>query len=112
MNADQQNAVIAAEQDADTDLNKIIWLCAGFFGAIIGVLVAYIYQPPPPLSRLYEKSEEYKLFYHDTYKTKLRSGQLTYALIGIGLLVGAYVLIIGSIIILQFSMLNIFNRLH
>ena len=77
MNAEQQNAVIAAEHDVDSDLNKIIWLCAGFFGNIIGVLVAYIYQPAPPLTRLYEKSEEYKLFYTDTYKTKLRSGQLT-----------------------------------
>ena len=110
MNTEQHDAVFAAEQDANTDLNKLVWLCAGFFGNIIGVLVAYIYQPAPPLTRLYEKSEEYKLFYNDTYKAKLRSGQLTYALIGIAILVGFYVLFIGAIIIFQFSMINIFHR--
>ena len=107
MNAEQQNAVFTAEQDAETDMNKLIWICAGFFGNIIGVLVAYIYQPAPPLTRLYEKSEEYKLFYNDSYKAKLRSGQLTYALIGIAILVGFYVLFIGAIIIMQISFLNI-----
>lgn len=112
MNAEQHDAVIAAEQDAKTDLNKLVWLCAGFFGNIIGVLVAYIYQPTPPLTRLYEKSEEYKMFYNDTYKAKLRSGQLTYALIGIAILVGVYVLFFGIILILQFSMLNLSNRFH
>ena len=112
MNAEQQDAVIAAEQDAKTDLNKLVWLCAGFFGNIIGVLVAYIYQPAPPLTRLYEKSEEYKMFYNDTYKTKLRSGQLTHALIGIAILVGVYILLFGAILIMQFSMLNLFNRFH
>lgn len=112
MNAEQQDAVIAAEQDAKTDLNKLVWLCAGFFGNIIGVLVAYIYQPTPPLTRLYEKSEKYKMFYNDTYKTKLRSGQLTHALIGIAILVGVYILLFGAILIMQFSMLNLFNRFH
>lgn len=109
MNAEQQDAVIAAEQDVRADLNKLVWICAGLFGNIIGVLVAYIYQPDPPLTRLYEKTEEYKMFYNDTYKTKLRSGQLTYALIGIAILVGVYVLLFGSFFILQFS---IFNRFH
>lgn len=103
MNAEQQEAVIAAEHDANTDLNKLVWLCAGFFGNIIGVLVAYIYQPTPPLTRLYERSEEYKMFYNDTYKTKLRSGQLTHALIGIAILVGVYVLFIRAIIIPLFN---------
>ena len=107
MNTEQHDAVFAAEQDANTDLNKLVWLCAGFFGNIIGVLVAYIYQPAPPLTRLYEKSDEYKLFYNDTYKDKLRSGQLTYALIGIAILVGVYALLFGAIIIMQISLFNI-----
>ena len=110
MNAEQQDAVIAAEQDANIDLNKLVWLCAGFFGNIIGVLVAYIYQPTPPLTRLYEKSDEYKMYYNDTYKSKLRSGQLTYALIGIAILVGVYVLLFAAILIMQFSMFNMFKR--
>lgn len=112
MNAEQQDALIAAEQDARTDLNKLVWICAGFFGNIIGVLVAYIYQPTPPLTRLYEKSEEYKMFYSDTYKVKLRSGQLTHALIGIAMLVGVYILLFGAILIMQFTIINQFKRIH
>ena len=57
MNTEQHDAVLAAEQDANTDLNKLVWLCAGLFGNIIGVLVAYIYQPAPLLTRLFEKKE-------------------------------------------------------
>ncbi len=110
MNTEQHDAVIAAEHDSNTDLNKLVWLCAGFFGGIIGVLVAYIYQPTPPLTRLYEKSEEYKMYYSDTYKVKLRSGQLTYALIGIGILVGIYILLFTAILIMQFSISNMFKR--
>lgn len=106
LNTEQQDAVFNAEHDANTDLNKLVWLCAGFFGNIIGVLVAYIYQPTPSLTRLYEKSDEYKMFYSDTYKTKLRNGQLTYALIGIAILVGVNILLIGSILILQLFFLN------
>ena len=112
MNAEQQDAVIAAEQDAITDLNKLVWICAGFFGNIIGVLVAYIYQSTPPLTRLYEKSEEYKMFYSDAYKAKLRSGQLTHALIGIAILVGVYILLFGAFIIMQISFLNLSKRFH
>lgn len=109
MHAEQHDAVIAAEHDANTDLNKLVWLCAGFFGNIIGVLVAYIYQPDPPLTRLYEKTTEYQMFYKDAYKSKLRSGQLTYALIGIAILVGLYMLLFGIILTLQFSMINMFK---
>ena len=47
MNSEQHEAEIAAEQDAKTDVNKLVWICAGLFGNIIGILVAYIYQPTP-----------------------------------------------------------------
>ncbi len=105
MNAEQHDAEIAAEQDAKTDLNKLVWVCAGLFGNIIGVLVAYIYQPTPSLTRLYEKSETYKMFYNDTYKVKIRNLQVTYALIGIGILIGAYILLFGYV-------LNMMERLR
>lgn len=107
MNSEQYDAVFAAEQDASNDLNKLIWLCAGLFGNIIGVLIAYLYQSNPPLTRLYEKSEEYKLFYTDAYKDKLRSGQLTYALIGLAVIVGFYIFVFGAIVMMQLSFLNL-----
>ena len=93
MNSEQHEAEIAAEQDAKTDVNKLVWICAGLFGNILGLLVAYIYQPTPPASRLFEKSEAYRVFYTDTYKVKTRNVQFTYAAIGLAILVGVYVII-------------------
>ncbi len=93
MNSEQHEAEIAAEQDAKTDVNKLVWICVGLFGNIIGVLIAYIYQPTPPASRLFEKSEAYKVFYTDTYKVKARNVQLIYAAIGLAIIVGIYIII-------------------
>ena len=82
MNNDIHQAVIAADQDAQTDVNKIVWFAVGFALNIIGILIAYIYQPPPPASRFFEKSDEYRMFYTDAYTDKIRGIQLTYAIIG------------------------------
>ncbi len=73
---------ITAEQDAESDANKIIWFVVGLALSIIGLLAAYIYQQDPPASRFFEKSEEYSLFYTDAYKAKSRSLQVKYALVG------------------------------
>ena len=80
MDSEQHDAEITADKDAKTDVNKFIWICAGLFGNIIGILIAYIFQPTPPLTRFFEKSEVYKMYYTDTYKAKMRRGQLIYAL--------------------------------
>ena len=93
MSLDQRQAKVGAEQDAQTDTNKLIWFIAGLIGNFIGILIAYIYQPEPRASQFLEKSEEYKAFYKDTYKIKARSIQLTYALIGVGVLVAGGVII-------------------
>lgn len=82
MNANQNQMHIEAESDAQTDVNKIIWLAAGFALNVIGILIAYIYQPPPPATRFFEKTEEFRLFYSEAYKAKARTIQLTYAIIG------------------------------
>ena len=109
MNSEQHEAEIAAEQDAKTDVNKLVWICAGLFGNIIGILVAYIYQPTPPLSRLFEKSDVYQMFYSDTYKAKIRKIQLTFAFIGILILIGVYVFIFGFTI---FRFSNIYDKMN
>ena len=82
MNANQHQTHITAETDAQNDVNKIIWLVAGLALNLIGILIAYIYQPPPPETRFFDKSDEFRLFYTEAYKSKARSIQLTYTLIG------------------------------
>ena len=88
MNDDQQHptaaeAPLMAEQEAESDAKKITWFFIGLFGNIVGVLVASIYEPTPPASRLLEKSPEYVALYTDSYKAKSRSIQLRQSLIGL-----------------------------
>ncbi|MCG9126681.1 hypothetical protein JT359_03670 [Candidatus Poribacteria bacterium] len=85
MNNEQHQARIDGETDAETDVTKILWIVVGFFASLIGILIAYIYQPSPPASRLVEKSQEYVMFYTEAYKNKSRSVQVTNALIGLGI---------------------------
>ena len=82
MNNDQNQAHFTAEQDAETNISKILWFFLGFFANIVGILIAAIYQPTPPATRLFEKSQEYIVFYTDAYKSKARGIQLTYAIVG------------------------------
>jgi hypothetical protein len=93
MHLEQRQAEIDAEQDAKTDTNKLVWVIAGFIGNFIGILIAYIYQPEPGASQFLEKPEAYKVFYTDTYKAKVRTIQLTYALIGFAILVAGWLIV-------------------
>lgn len=88
MNNDQNQARIDAEQDAELDVSKILWIVVGFFISLIGILIAYIYQPNPPATKLIDKSQEYAMFYTEAYKDKSRSIQLTYSAIGFAIGVG------------------------
>ena len=93
MHVEQRQAEMDTEQDAKTDTNKLIWVIAGLIGNFIGILIAYIYQPEPRASQFLEKPEEYKVFYMDTYKIKVRAIQLTYALIGFAILVAGWLIV-------------------
>lgn len=77
------DAQLRAEQDAESDAKKISWFFIGFFGNIIGALIASIYEPAPPASRLLEKSPEYVAAYTDSYKAKSRRIQLRQSIIGL-----------------------------
>ena len=92
MPLEQRQAEIDAEQDSRTDTNKLIWVIAGLVGNFIGILIAYIYQPEPRASQFLEKPEEYIAFYKDTYKTKVRFIQVTYAFIGFAILVAGWLI--------------------
>ncbi|RKU30818.1 hypothetical protein C6497_03845 [Candidatus Poribacteria bacterium] len=85
MNNEQHQARIDGEQDADTDVSRILWIVIGFFVTIIGVIIAFVYQPSPPASRMVEKSQEYIMFYTEAYKNKAKNIQVTNALIGVGI---------------------------
>ena len=82
MDANRHNIQITAEQDAQNDVNKLLWLVAGLALNVIGLITAYVYEPSPLAIRLMEKSEDEVLFYTAAYKAKARQIQLTSALIG------------------------------
>ena len=104
MNSDQHEAQIAAERDAEADVSKIVWLVVGFALNVIGILIAYIYEPSPPISRIHNQSQEYTLFYRDAYRAKVRHIQLVHAAIGFAIEIGIaligvlfFMSIVGSI---------------
>ena len=72
MNNEQHQARMDGEQDAETDVSRILWIVVGFGVSLIGVLIAFVYQPSPPASRLFEKSQEYVMFYTEAYKSKVK----------------------------------------
>ena len=79
------NTHLMAEQDAESDTRKTRWVFIGVFGNILGVLIASVYEPTPPASRLLGRSPEYAALYTDSYKAKSRSIQVRHSVIGIAL---------------------------
>ena len=77
------DAHLTAEQDAESDAKKVRWFFIGFLGNIMGVIIASIYEPTPPASRLLEKSPEDAALYTDSYKAKSRSIQVRQSVIGL-----------------------------
>ncbi len=104
MNLNHQQIQITAEQDAESDTNKLIWFVVGLALSIIGLLAAYIYQQDPPASRFFEKSEEYSAFYTDAYKAKSRSLQVKYALVG-------FLITVALFLIYIIFMLTLYSRI-
>ena len=90
-------AHLTAEQDAEHDVKKVRWFFIGFLGNILGVLIASIYEPTPPASRLLGKSSEEAALYTDSYKAKSRSVQVRQSVIG--LVVPFVLMILWAIII-------------
>ena len=71
-NSVQVEAVAAAEQDAQNDVNTSLWVLAGCLGCVVGLGAAYGVEPSPPATRLLGKSPEYVTFYTDAYKEKAK----------------------------------------
>lgn len=79
-------AHLTAEQDAESDARKTRWVFIGVFGNILGVLIASIYEPTPPASRMLGKTPEYVALYTDSYRSKSRSVQVRQSVIGVALI--------------------------
>lgn len=70
------DAELMAEQDAESNTKTVRWFFIGFFGGILGILIASVYESSPPHSRLLGKPPEYIILYTDRYKTKSRRTQV------------------------------------
>ncbi len=68
----------AAEQNVGT----AIWFVAGLFLSVLGFAMGYLIAPNPPASLLIGKSVEYVMAFTDAYKSKGKSMQGKWALIG------------------------------
>ncbi len=64
----QAQACSQAQNDVQMEVNKTLWLAAGFFFGLLGIAGAYIIEPTPPASKLLGKSPEYVAAYTDCYK--------------------------------------------
>lgn len=76
-------AQLTAEQDAESDAKKVRWFFIGLFGNIVGILIASIYEPAPPASRLLGESAEYAAMYTDSYRAKSRNVQTRLSVMGL-----------------------------
>ena len=73
---------ITGEQAARANTNGTMWLAVGCIGGLLGLVVAYVYEPNPPATLLLGKSPEYVAAYTDAYKTTAKSVQSGKALTG------------------------------
>ena len=87
------DALLRAERDAESDVKKIRWFFIGFCGNILGILIASVYEPSPPNSRLLEKTPEYVALYTDSYRAKSRSVQIRQSVIGLVVAFGFAILL-------------------
>ena len=78
---DQQQAIADAQQDV-YNTNNVAWIITGFGCGIFGIPIAYLYEPPVPLTRLIGKSPEYVAYYTETYKQQKKMNQVQAAASG------------------------------
>ena len=91
-NSLQAEAIVAAQRDAQADVNIGLWFLGGCCGNVIGVIIAYANEPAPPATRLLGKSPEYVAFYTDAYRKKAKSLQANSAWTGFAVFAAVYVL--------------------
>ena len=75
LQSEMQEALAAAERDAQANTSGCLWFVAGCFGGVLGLIIAYVYTPSPPASKFIGKSPEYVAYYTDFYQSKAKSIQ-------------------------------------
>jgi hypothetical protein len=73
---------VAGEQAARTNVSGMAWMAIGCVGNVLGVVIAYIYEPSPSALQLMGKSPEYVAAYNDAYKETAKKVQTGKAWIG------------------------------
>ncbi len=73
---------LEGEQAARTNVNGTLWLAVGCLGGLLGVAIAYIYEPSPLSTMLLGKSPEYVAAYTDSYKMTAKKIQTNKAWTG------------------------------
>lgn len=66
---------MAGEQAARANVNGTTWLAIGCIGGLLGVIIAYVYEPSPSATMLLGKSPEYVASYTDAYKMTAKKVQ-------------------------------------
>ena len=97
---DAAQAIADATRDAKNPQNGYVWFPAGCLLGVVGILIAAVYSPPPPATRLLGKSPEYITYYTETYQNVAKDDQVTEAtlgcLLGTCLWAGAYAWVISQ----------------
>lgn len=70
------------EQMGKSSVNGFMWMAIGCVAGLLGVIIAYIYEPNPPATMLLGKSPEYVASFTDAYKASAKSSQTKNAWIG------------------------------
>lgn len=73
---------IEGEQAARSSVNGTLWLAVGCLGGLLGIAIAYIYEPSPSSTMLLGKSPEYVAAYTDSYKMTAKKIQTNKAWTG------------------------------
>ena len=79
---DAAQAIADATRDAKNPQNGYVWFPAGCLLGVVGILIAAVYSPPPPATRLLGKSPEYITYYTETYQKVAKDDQVTEATLG------------------------------
>ncbi|MDQ1329341.1 MAG: hypothetical protein QG641_2630 [Candidatus Poribacteria bacterium] len=73
---------MAGEMAARSEVNSMMWMAIGCIGGLLGVIIAYVYEPSPSATQLLGKSPEYVASYSDAYKSVAKRTQASKAWIG------------------------------
>ena len=79
--SEQELAILHATRDAQ-QYNESVWVFAGFFLNIVGIVGANLVTPTVPSTKLLGKSPEYVDYYTKTYQQEVRRKRTEQATLG------------------------------